>query len=135
MPFIQFFQKTGHYAVSSISLWSVTLWSMIFCFRSSSRDAIQAGVLKPKIMPLHCDGLFDGSFKLFFFFFLTTTSCSFIISFVTHKQVTKSFFGLLFYTSENPSSSSACCIAGFLHRYIYTLQHAPEDDNCYLVCK
>ena len=39
--------------VSSINLWWQTCWSMICCFRSSSRHAIQTGVSEPKIISLH----------------------------------------------------------------------------------
>ena len=30
---------------------------------------------------------------------------------------------------------STCYIVSFLHRCIYTLQHIPEDNNFYLVCR
>ena len=30
---------------------------------------------------------------------------------------------------------STCCIVGFLHSYIYTIQHVPEDGIFYLVCR
>ena len=46
------------------------------------------------------------------------------------------YFGLLFTPQKSHHHHhSACFIAGFPHRCIYTLQHIPEDDNFYLVCR
>ena len=79
---------------------------MTCCFRNSSRHAIQIGISKQKILFylfVLCNAVFDGFFKLFFVLYnfdevystflqvLTATSCSFIISFVTQRQVTKIF--------------------------------------------
>ena len=64
-------------------------------------------------------------------------SCSFIISFVA--LIRKQKLLSLQFTPQKIHYYchlySACCIVGFLHRCIYTLQHIPEDDNFYLVCR
>ena len=39
--------------VSSINFWSYTCWSIICCFRTSSRHVIQKGVSEPKIIFLY----------------------------------------------------------------------------------
>ena len=66
-------------------------------------------------------------------------SCSFIISFVTPGKLQKYFY--LMFTPQkmhhhhHHHHCSTCYIVGFLHRCVYTLQHIPEDDNLYLVCR
>ena len=117
-------------------------------FRISSRHAIQEGVSEPKIISLYLvmvslmasssSSLVSCSFDAVYSTFLkvlTVMSCSFIISFVNPGRLQKSL-KTSFYTLKNPSSSSLnmlhCC---FSARCIYTLQHIPEDDNFYLVCR
>ena len=47
----------------------------------------------------------------------------------------KNLFGFLFTSWKiHHHYHPACCIVGFLHECIYTLQHIPKDDNFYLVC-
>ena len=69
---------------------------------------------------------FDGVYSTFLQV-LTATSCSFIISFVTFRQVAKIFFLRSFYTAKNPSSSSSLNILYcrspalvYLHSSTYT---------------
>ena len=79
---------------------------------------------------VHCDGVFDGFFKLFLCFHtvstryiqvLTVMSYSFIISFVSPGRLQKSF-GLLFTPPKyHHHHHSTCYIVNFLHWYIYSL--------------
>ena len=132
---------------------------MTCCFRNSSRHAIQIGISKQKILFylfVLCNAVFDGFFKLFFVLYnfdevystflqvLTATSCSFIISFCNPRAGYKSpFFCVLFTTQKihhhhhhhDHHHCSTSYIVGFLYRCIYPLQHIPEDDNFYLVCR
>ena len=81
---------------------------MIYCLRSSSMHAIQAGASEPKIISLYIVmvylmllqalPLFSYNFDEVYSTFLevlTATSCPFIISFVTQAGC-KNLFGLLF---------------------------------------
>ena len=67
-----------------------------------------------------CDGVYSTFLQV-----LITTSCSFIFSFVTPKQVTKSFLPP-FYTSKSPSSPSLNMLhcrfsaSEYLHSSTYT---------------
>ena len=103
--------------VSSINFWSYTFLSMTYWFRSSFKHAIQTGLSGPKIISLYFVMVsliaFSSSSFVFIQFrrsifnflqVLTATSCSFIISIVTLKQVTK-VFHVSFYTTKYPSSS------------------------------
>ena len=64
-------------------------------------------------------------------------SFSFIISFVTPGRLQK-YFDLLSTPQKihhHHHHHSTCYTVVFLHRSIYTLQHIPEDDNFWLVCR
>ena len=47
------FSHASFLTVSSISFWSYIFWSMICCFQSSSRHAIQMEVSEPKIISFY----------------------------------------------------------------------------------
>ena len=118
---------------------------MTDCFQSSSRHAIQMGVPGPKtislyfaMMSLMASSTSNSHVVLtryiqLFLQVLTATSCSFIISLVTPRQVTTIFFTPQ--KTQHYHHRSTCCIVGFLHTCIYSLQHIPEEDNFYLVCR
>ena len=73
---------------------------------------------------------------IFNFFASSNRDVLFIYYFCNTGRLQKSF-GLTFTSRKihQHHHHSTCYIVSFLHRCIYTLQHMPEDDNFYLVCR
>ena len=117
-------------------------------FRCSSRHIIHTGVSGPKIISLYFVMVYLMTFSSSSFVFIqfrqgifnflasSNSDVLFIYYWFCNPQAGyKNLFFLLFTPLKIHHHHSTCYIVSFLHQCIYTLQHIPEDDNVYLVCR